>query len=40
MKARTELESYRAVVNELGFPVVLVNYAVESKLKETGIFLI
>ena len=38
MKARAELESYRAAVDLLGFSPVLVNYAIESQLKEIGIF--
>ncbi len=37
MKARAELESYRAAVDLLGFSPVLVNYAIESQLKEIGI---
>ena len=37
MKDRAELDSYRAAVDELGFSPVLVNYAVESQLKEIGI---
>ena len=36
VKARAELEGYRVIVDELGFSPVLVNYAVECKLRETG----
>ncbi len=36
IKARTELDSYRAVVDQLGFSPVLVNYAIECQLKEKG----
>ena len=36
VKAHAELCQHRAVVDELGFSPVLVNYAIECQLKETG----
>ena len=38
VKARAELCAYRAVVDDLGFSPVLVNYAIESQQRELGKF--
>ena len=36
VKARADLSPYRAIVDELGFSPLLVNYAIECQLRENG----